>query len=172
MAFILKVIKNELQFSGLSTSGYHACPCCGGHLSARHSSNLRKMVFENHFQYLPENHPMCRRTMSRDNHLKRVPHMSPMDWLKVWVDSNVKPPEGMKRLSILYSLPYWRHLLIGHLLDPMHIFKNVGHSLWKHITGAKDTRAARDDLREIGVKKSLWTKTNSTNRKVYFLEIL
>jgi hypothetical protein len=32
---------------------------------------------------------------------------------------------GMKRKSIFYELPYWKDILISHLLDPMHIFKNV-----------------------------------------------
>jgi hypothetical protein len=32
---------------------------------------------------------------------------------------------GMKRKSIFYELPYWEHLNIGHLLDPIQILKNV-----------------------------------------------
>ena len=43
-------------------------------------------------------------------------------------------PKGMKRKSILYELLYWEHLKISHLLDPMHIFKNVSSSLWTHIS--------------------------------------
>lgn len=160
------------SFVGLTTSGYHACPCCGNKLTSRHSTNLRKMIFENHVQYLPENHPMCRRGLNREGHPKKVPHMSPMDWLRVWVHSEAKPPEGMKRLSIFYRLPYWRYLLIGHLLDPMHIFKNVGVSIWKHMTGVKDTKAARDDLKEIGVKKTLWAKVNNTNGKVHKISLI
>ena len=38
-------------------------------------------------------------------------------------------PIGMKRKSIFYELPYWEHLNIAHLLDPMHIFKSVSYSL-------------------------------------------
>ena len=44
-----------------------------------------------------------------------------------------KMSKGMKRKSIFYGLPYWEHLKIIHLLDPMHIFKNVSCSLWIHI---------------------------------------
>ena len=36
-----------------------------------------------------------------------------------------KFPNGMKRKSIFYNLPYWEYLKITLLLDPMHIFKNV-----------------------------------------------
>ena len=72
----------------------------------------------------------------------------------------------MKPLSICYRLPYWKHLLIGHLIDPMYIFKNVGVSLWRHIIGGKDPKATRDDLKEIGIKKPLWAKVNNNNGKV------
>ena len=44
-----------------------------------------------------------------------------------------KFPIGMKRKFFFYELPYWKHLKISHLLDPMHIFKNVSSSLWRHI---------------------------------------
>ena len=45
-----------------------------------------------------------------------------------------KMPIGMKRKSIFYDLSYWKHLNIVHLLDPMHILKNVSYSLWRHIS--------------------------------------
>ena len=77
--------------------------------------------------------------------------MGPGDWLKKyedvelkawedffdWGDSIEEPEqvlvnitEGMKRKSIFYELPYWKDLLISHLLDPMHIFKNVPDSIF------------------------------------------
>jgi hypothetical protein len=31
---------------------------------------------------------------------------------------------GMKREFVFYEIPYWKNLKIGHLLNPMHIFKN------------------------------------------------
>ena len=58
--------------------------------------------------------------------------------------------------SIWFCLEYWKYLKIFHLLDPMHIFKNVGHSLWKHLIGEKDTEQARDDLKERKCKFGLW----------------
>jgi len=39
-----------------------------------------------------------------------------------------KIPIRMKRKSTFYELPYWENLKIGHLLDPMHILKNVSSS--------------------------------------------
>ena len=56
-------------------------------------------------------------------------------------------PNGMKRKSIFYDLPYWKDLLIAHLLDPMHIFKNVPDSIFKHISGKEeDTLSSRRDI--------------------------
>ena len=35
---------------------------------------------------------------------------------------------------IFYYLSYWKHVKISHLLDPMHILKNVSSSLWRNIS--------------------------------------
>ena len=44
-----------------------------------------------------------------------------------------KIPIGMKMKYFSYELLYWDNVNIGHLLDPMHILKNVSSSLWRHI---------------------------------------
>jgi hypothetical protein len=70
-----------------------------------------------------------------------------------------KIPIGMKRKSIFYELPYWEHLTIVHLLNPMHILKNVSSSLWRHISLNKsDTLAIRRDLIASNTKKSHWIR--------------
>ena len=70
----------------------------------------------------------------------------------------------MKRFSILYELPYWTSLRINHLLDPMHIFKNVGSLLWDHITGRKDSHGARADLQDVGIMEVMWPVTTANGR--------
>jgi hypothetical protein len=68
----------------------------------------------------------------------------------------------MKRKSIFYELPYWEHLKISHLLDPMHIFKNVSSSLWRHISSKEsDTLAVRRDLISSKTKKKHWPRQES-----------
>ena len=52
----------------------------------------------------------------------------------------------MKRLSTLHKLPYWGALLINHLLDPMHVFKNVGEMIWKTLIDKKENKGQRDNL--------------------------
>lgn len=41
----------------------------------------------------------------------------------------------------------------------MHIFKNVGSTIWEHLIGAKDTKAAREDLMEMDRMMDLWPQT-------------
>ena len=66
----------------------------------------------------------------------------------------------MKMKSIFYELPYWKDLLIAHLLDPMHIFKNVPNSIFQHILGKeKDILSSRRDIAVSRTKfdrKHLW----------------
>ncbi len=69
-------------------------------------------------------------------------------------------------MSIWFTLEYWRHLKIFHLLDPMHIFKNVGHSLWKHLVGLKDSPASRASLVEYNSKPKLWPRENNVSRNI------
>ena len=64
----------------------------------------------------------------------------------------------MKGLSIFHELPYWSQLQINHLLDPMHIFKNVGYLIWEHLIGQRDTLRAQKDLKDMGRMEYLWPK--------------
>jgi len=41
---------------------------------------------------------------------------------------------GMNRLAILWTLPYWKDLLVVHLIDPMHVVNNVAHWLYWYTT--------------------------------------
>ena len=66
---------------------------------------------------------------------------------------------GMKRKFVFYELPVWEHVKISHLLDPMHIFKNVSSSLWKIISSKEsDTLAIRRDLISSKTKKKHCTR--------------
>jgi hypothetical protein len=70
-----------------------------------------------------------------------------------------KIPIGMKRKSVFYDLPYWENLKIGHLLDPMHILKNVSSSLWRHISWNKsDTMVFMRDLIALNTKRRHWPR--------------
>ncbi|RYA84795.1 hypothetical protein DD594_25700, partial [Enterobacter cloacae complex sp. 4DZ1-17B1] len=89
------------------------------------------------------------------------PRMSAQAWLEQKEMCDDGLPPGMKRLSLWYELPYWPRLMINHLLDPMHIFKNVGNLLWDHLTVKKDTLGARVDLRNVDRMEEYWPQTAS-----------
>ena len=80
-----------------------------------------------------------------------------MDWKKVKGRDKVDSP--FKKRSIFFDLPYWRHLLLRHNLDAMHIEKNVCDNILGTILNlsgkSKDHVKARLDLQEIGIRKSL-----------------
>ena len=111
--------------------------------------------------------------------------MTPVEWLRAYerekekdfieiFDSNGEPmfddleffdtyvekfPIGMKMRSISYNLPYCEHLKVNHLLDLMHIFKNVSSSLWRHISSKQsDTLVIRKDLITSKTKKKHWPR--------------
>ena len=63
--------------------------------------------------------------------------MTVSDWKQAWDNGNEFSQQGMKGVNAFYAVPYGEELLINHLLDPMHCFKNVGVDVWQHICGQK-----------------------------------
>lgn len=144
------------ECSGLTVSGYNGCPICGSCLDARYSHALKKTIYEGSVRYLPEGHELREGNLGRDP-MRR--HLTSADWKKTWESAGNASCPGMKRLSIFHSLPYWEKLIINHLLDPMHIFKNVGETIWKTITGKNESKGQRDDLQFLGKMEHLWART-------------
>jgi len=68
-----------------------------------------------------------------------------------------KFPIRMRKKFAFYELPYWKHLKISHLLDPMHIFKNVSSSSWRHISSKEsDTLVVGRDIISSTTKQTHW----------------
>ena len=53
---------------------------------------------------------------------------------------------------------------VRHVLDVMHIEKNISEAVLKFLFGDKDTAESRRDLEEMGVRRELWLKP-SRNRQ-------
>lgn len=63
---------------------------------------------------------------------------------------------GMNRLSIFYTLEYWKEFLVIYLMDYMHIIKNVVSSLYRYTASKEvDIDAMRNDLKDIQKMRSL-----------------
>jgi hypothetical protein len=54
-----------------------------------------------------------------------------------------------------------------HLLDVMHIEKNIAEGVLKFLFGDKDTAESRKDLEEVGLRRELWLRPRP-NRQRYF----
>jgi hypothetical protein len=52
----------------------------------------------------------------------------------------------------MQDLPVW------HVLDVMHIEKNIGESVLKFLFGEKDTAESRRDMEDVGVRQELWLR--------------
>ena len=68
-------------------------------------------------------------------------------------------------MSILWELPYWKHLAVWHNIDLMHVKKNVCGSLlgtlmngkWK----TKDHAKGRSNLEELNIRPELCPNSTS-----------
>ena len=112
--------------SGLTTKGFKACPVCGPHTISRRSKMLRKNVYSScHRRYLPADHYFCGPHAAFDglachkmeeapltgNQTIRCGRQSEayLDGGGTEKDADFPGKEhGVKRVSALYQLPYWR----------------------------------------------------------------
>ncbi|KAK9928672.1 hypothetical protein M0R45_025795 [Rubus argutus] len=73
-----------------------------------------------------------------------------------------KKKHNWKKRSIFFELPYWRHNLIRHNLDVMHIEKNVCDNVLWTILGVagktKDNMKLRRDLELMGIREQYHLK--------------
>ncbi|XP_040374691.1 uncharacterized protein LOC121052850 [Rosa chinensis] len=78
-----------------------------------------------------------------------------------------RKPHNWKKKSIFFELPYWKHNLIRHNLDVMHIEKNVcDNVLWTILGDAKskDNLNSRRDLQEMNIKNHLHLKIDESGK--------
>ncbi|KAL3676562.1 hypothetical protein R1sor_026510 [Riccia sorocarpa] len=149
--------------SGFQTKGYCACPTCAVDLPYSWLYQLRKVVYMEFSTFLPLDHPF--RGVGEDRNLDPPPVARTMDWWEnTWMDvqggRRQQDESGLRRWSILHQLPYWKHLQIHHLLDPMHIEAKVVKSLIKHLFGEKDNVRSRRACEEFNVHPDTWMQIN------------
>ena len=56
------------------------------------------------------------------------------------------------------SCPVVQDFPVRHVLDVIHIEKNIANSVLKFIFGEKDTSESRRDLQALGVRRKLWLR--------------
>ena len=94
-----------------------ACPTCGVELTAEHSYADNKLVYTGHCQHLPLDHEFRRDVTIHGlpgfvEDRPPPPALGPRHWMDTWTSIEAGHTDqngsGMKRLSILYNLPYWK----------------------------------------------------------------
>ncbi|XP_021762951.1 uncharacterized protein LOC110727678 [Chenopodium quinoa] len=166
-AAILWTVSDFLTYgmlSGWTTAGKKACM---EKSKAFWLENGGKVTwFDCHRQFLPTNHPFrnsknafCKNKVEKGS----PPHIMLGEELWECVKNLPKAtdgPEALKRLknakkgwfkqNTLWDLPYWKHLLVRHNLDFMHVEKNFFDQLIHTIMDVKklscDTPSAQNDI--------------------------
>ena len=132
--------------SGRTTKGYYACIHCDKNPLSRPLRN--KIGYLGHRRYLPLSH-QWRRSFLFDGHhekrtepgkfsakevlqeLEKVKDVRPgkQDASKKRKRGGNEEPIIFSRWSSLRRLPYWKDILVPHVLDVMHIEKNICDSI-------------------------------------------
>ncbi|GJV50562.1 putative transposase-associated domain-containing protein [Tanacetum coccineum] len=166
------------NLSGWSTKGEYACPVCAFDKSSKWLEHGRKWCYMGHRRWLQHDHCWRKDTKSfdGDEELRYAPahrsgedilnHLDHIDFLNENVD---KSP--WKKKSIFFKLPYWKHLLLPHSLDVMHIEKNVCDNITGTLLAqqgkSKDNMKARLDLQKMGIRKELHPKKHPRSDNMY-----
>ena len=142
----------------------------------------RKICYMGHRRFLEDNHRFRRQTITFNGRRKHC--SAPRQWTGLQcleefstlrftfgkpnkdasvgqrrrrTSSSTSSNNQWKKKSIFYELLYWRHLLIRHNLDVMHIEKNIYDSVvgtLLDIEKSKDGLAACADLEFLNIRRS------------------
>ncbi|CAL2228592.1 unnamed protein product [Prunus armeniaca] len=156
--------------------GYKACPICSDDTPSHRLKNGHKIYYIGHRKWLSINHPYRRQrsafngkpeygTPPKPLNEEEVLHIVE-DINYIWGSKNggsVGENDGdrvcWKKKSKFFDLKYWKYLHVRHVLDVMHIKKNVCDSIigtLLEIPGKnKDGIATWLDLLNMGVKTDL-----------------
>ncbi|KAL3363355.1 hypothetical protein AABB24_012577 [Solanum stoloniferum] len=165
------------MLSGWSTAGKLACPCCMEDTKAfRLKHGGKNSWFDCHRRFLPNDHEFRRNTsafMKNQTDFEDPPAtLSPeemwhrvRDLPKVTDSPSSKIPSygvthNWTKQSIFWELPYWKHNLLRHNLDVMHIEKNFFDNIFNTVMDinnkTKDNLKARMDLKEYCRRSELY----------------
>ena len=172
------------SLSGWSGQGYKACPTCNEDTTSRRV--IGKTSYVGHRRFLPRNSRMrtdkefdggaerrgpprrftCQDILDQVNALTTaVPGKHPQ-FGGVKRKRNADESNWRKK-SIFFELDYWASNKLTHNIDVMHVEKNVCDSLLGTFLDndkSKDTTNARHDLKNMGVRASLWIYEDDSGR--------
>jgi hypothetical protein len=83
-----------------------------------------------------------------------------------------KIPIWIKRKSIFYDIFHCEHLKIVHLLEPMHICKNISSSLWSHMSLKEATHWLLGEILFLGILKKRHCPRKEVEERIVCLGFL
>ncbi|XP_020270940.1 uncharacterized protein LOC109846125 [Asparagus officinalis] len=173
------------MLSGWSTKGKLACPCCNYGTCSQYLKYSRKMCYMGHRRFLSDNHPwrLNRRNFNGHVELGKKPEslsgIEIMEELRGFVNDFGKKQKKKlekgcpwKKRLIFFDLPYWEQNTCRHLLDLMHIEKNVCDNIIGTLLDipekTKDHVRARFDLQHMGIRRDLHPTKSADGRHFTF----
>ncbi|XP_060182571.1 uncharacterized protein LOC132612291 [Lycium barbarum] len=175
------------MLSGWMTAGKLACPCCMENTKSftlKHEG--KNSWFDCHRQFLPMDHEF--RSMRNAFRKNKTEHDLPPPTLsgeQIWErvrdlpKVTETPPSRLNgygvehnwtKQSIFWELPYWKHNLLRHNLDVMHIEKNYFDNLFNTVMDVrdktKDNIKARKDLMEYCRRPELHLQQSKNKNKI------
>ena len=174
------------NLSGNIIKGYNGCPICIDETKATRLVHYRKCVVMRHRRWLPRHHPYRKQKQAFDNTveeeiapvpltgeevLQRVQYLQGHVYGKTQRKPRIKrgdPRPVWKKVSIFFELDYWKFLPVRHVLNVMHIEKNICEALLGTLLNIpkkiKDKETIRLDLAEMEIRTELRPQTLGKNR--------
>ena len=171
---------------GCTVKGYFACPYCGEDTTSTRLKHSKKNAYVGHRRFLDEDHSFRVQMKAFNNEKEKRPPPKPLSGEEIFetvkgMDNNWGKKQNKKRKimandhreywkkkSIFFDLEYWKHLLVRHQLDVMHIEKNVCENIYGtllHIEGkTKDGLKSRLDLVDMKIRDELAPKVSDGKR--------
>ncbi|XP_050386122.1 uncharacterized protein LOC126802526 [Argentina anserina] len=185
------------NLSGWSTSGKYACPSCNSESGYERLIHGSKGSYMSHRRWLSYDHRYRSdptafngsteyrfkpRTLSGVERLAQMESDGVLTQYKIQ-DMERRHVIGVRRLklelskkqhnwrkkSILYELPYWKHNLLQHNKDVMHIEKNFADNVIFTILGvvgkSKDNLNSRRDLERMEIRRQYHLKRTESGQE-------
>lgn len=171
------------NISGCKTKGRFACPACGPKTASLWLKHGKKHVYMRTRRWLPltskARHDTRESTYDKTKELdEQLIRLTGVEVKRMTKNLKIKFGKGKKRKdgegdeqegneaascfskrSIFFRLKYWKHIVVRHILDVMHIEKNVCEILLAMMLNTKKTKdnaKARNDLKHMKIKKKYW----------------
>lgn len=176
------------SLSGNIVKGYNSCVVCVDETKATRLPNYKKTVVMRHRRWLPRDHPYRKQKAAFDNTVEKGYAPIPLTGEEVFEriqhlrghvygktqrkrKRNKNDPRPVwKKHSIFFQLEYWKFLPVRHILDVMHIEKNVCEALLGTLLNipkkTKDKESVRIDMAAMGIRLNLRPKTAGKKEKL------